>query len=100
MHSKETVHRDIKWSNIFLVKDGSIKLGDFNLSEISKRESSFEKQSEISYTAGSEMRKRKLFDYKNDIWSLGWILYEMATFSRPSKTKFGKSKHIKLIYNN
>ena len=36
LHQKKIVHRDIKCANIFLTKDGTVKLGDLNVSKIAK----------------------------------------------------------------
>jgi len=36
LHDRNIVHRDLKNANIFLSKDGIIKLGDLNVSKISK----------------------------------------------------------------
>lgn len=38
LHGKKIVHRDIKCANIFLTKDGLVKLGDLNVSKIAKAE--------------------------------------------------------------
>lgn len=36
LHSKNIVHRDVKTANCFLSEDGSIKLGDLNVSKKTK----------------------------------------------------------------
>jgi len=37
MHDLKICHRDIKCANLFLTKDGIIKLGDLNVSKIAKK---------------------------------------------------------------
>lgn len=34
MHSKNTVHRDLKLENILLTTDGVVKIADFGLSKV------------------------------------------------------------------
>jgi len=36
LHDAKIVHRDIKCANIFLSKEGGVKLGDMNVSKIAK----------------------------------------------------------------
>ena len=37
LHDMKIFHRDLKSANIFLMKDGSAKLGDMNVSKVAKK---------------------------------------------------------------
>ena len=37
LHDLKICHRDIKCANVFLTKDGIIKLGDLNVSKVQKK---------------------------------------------------------------
>ena len=101
-HAKGVVHRDLKPSNIMLRDDGSVKVLDFGIAKIAAEPSgdaTIEVDSEaITQTAaltreGSiigtapymapEQLRGDAIDARNDIFSAGVVLYEMATGRRP-----------------
>ncbi|MDO5018293.1 MAG: Stk1 family PASTA domain-containing Ser/Thr kinase [Lagierella massiliensis] len=80
-HRKAVVHRDIKPHNILIDSDNVAKVTDFGIARISS-------SSTITYTStvlgtvhyiSPEQAKGKFIDKKSDIYSLGVVLYEMAT---------------------
>ena len=82
LHDLKIVHRDIKCANLFLTKDGIAKLGDLNVSKVSKK-GMMNTQTGTPYYACPEVWKDRPYNNKSDIWSLGCVLYEMITLLPP-----------------
>ncbi len=79
------LHRDIKCANVFIDKYGNYKLGDMNVSKICKSSSLAYTQTGTPYYAAPEVWQEKPYNFKCDIWSLGCVIYEMATLTPPFK---------------
>jgi len=84
LHDNKICHRDLKCANIFLTKQGQVKLGDFNVSKVLQR-GMLHTQTGTPYYASPEVWQDKPYDYKSDIWSLGCIIYEIIAKSPPFK---------------
>ena len=83
MHSKHIIHRDLKPSNIFLTKDGALQVGDFGFSKIlNHSEEMTSSRVGTPYYLAPEICNGALYDNKADAWSLGCIIYELATLTR------------------
>lgn len=82
LHDMKIYHRDLKGANIFIGSDGNYKLGDMNVSTVSK--AGFARtQTGTPYYCCPEIWAEKPYDEKCDIWSLGCILYEMCMLNPP-----------------
>ena len=82
LHELNIVHRDIKSANLFISKNGMLKLGDMNVSKVAKR-GFLSTQTGTPYYASPEVWKDKPYDVKSDIWSLGCVLYELCALAPP-----------------
>ncbi len=80
------VHRDISPSNILVSFDGAIKLVDFGIARVElgavTRTASRELKGKIPYMSPEQCRALKL-DGRSDLFSLGVVLYELTTNTRP-----------------
>ena len=77
------IHRDIKPSNIFLMKNNTIKIGDFGLS---KNISIFGKTRTIIGTPlymAPEITDKKFHSFEADIWSLGVTFCHLMSLEFP-----------------
>ena len=82
LHDNKIMHRDLKSANIFLMKNGLLKLGDLNVSKIAKYGMA-RTQTGTPYYCSPEIWEEKPYDYKSDIWSLGCIIYELCSLMPP-----------------
>lgn len=83
MHAKNVLHRDLKTANIFLTKEGIVKIGDFGISKLlTSTKGGAHTVLGTPYYISPEMCEGKVYDEKSDIWALGCILYEMACLQK------------------
>ncbi|MBI5437343.1 MAG: serine/threonine protein kinase [Nitrosomonadales bacterium] len=84
-HEHEIVHRDVKPSNIMVVRDGHAKITDFGIA----RMASSAVRTQTGMVLGSpkymspEQVMGKAIDQRSDIFSLGVMFYEMLTGQAP-----------------
>ncbi len=92
-HEKGVVHRDLKPANVMIGRDGHVKVLDFGLASVAESlpgdatvsgplTGRGEIVGTVPYMSPEQVAGRPL-DARSDLFSLGVVLYEMATGRRP-----------------
>lgn len=98
IHNKKILHRDIKALNIFLTKDGDIRIGDLGVAKVLAESVSFaHTMVGTPYYMAPEMCEEKPYNEKSDIWALGCVLYEMCAQKHPFQAHSQGTLILKII---
>jgi len=106
LHERGIIHRDLKTANIFLTSGRGVKLGDLGVAKIAKSGLATTqigtpyaprpftstpllrcKPARCRYYMAPELWRGRPYDKKADVWSLGAVLYEMASLKHPFEAK-------------
>jgi len=84
VHARKILHRDIKPQNVFLTSDNLVKLGDFGVAKcLNNTRSMARTQTGTPYYLSPEIFNDEEYNASSDMWSLGVVLFELATLKLP-----------------
>ena len=82
IHDRHILHRDLKTQNIFLAGsgEGMVKVGDFGIARVLRHTQDCARTAiGTPFYLSPEICQERPYSYKSDVWSMGCVLYELAT---------------------
>jgi NIMA (never in mitosis gene a)-related kinase len=96
LHERGIVHRDLKSANILVAAPDLFKIGDLGISTVLQQRQLARTQIGTPMYLAPEVWKKKPYNEKCDIWSLGVLLFEMATFTYPYNARNARDLSVKV----
>jgi serine/threonine protein kinase len=105
-HAAGIVHRDLKPENLFLIRDPAgapcIKVLDFGISKILGDELALTRAAVAVgsplYMSPEQMVSSRDVDSRTDLWSLGVVLYELVTATRPFEAELSNELYGRILH--
>lgn len=84
-HARQIIHKDIKPHNILIDKNGVVKVTDFGIAQAVNNMTITHNKGILgsAHYFSPEQAKGEVVDFRSDLYSLGVVLYEMATGQVP-----------------
>ena len=83
LHDRQIVHRDLKSLNIFLSRNGDVRIGDLGGATFLAPSAQGKEKVGTPFYFSPEVVEEKPYNHKSDIWSLGCVLYELCALKHP-----------------
>lgn len=103
IHERDVLHRDLKPQNVFLTENGSVKLIDLGVAKVLNEASMTATGTHLgtpAYMSPESFRDSSAVTAASDVWSLGVLIYTMATGQMPFSGSSASSIITKIVNPN